>query len=118
MEHAAPFEFWQFVDIDETLSTYKEFFQRYGYAPKGEVAMKTQFQINGRQYSSIAAYCALGLLAYRVVEGSINAEIFQSFLEVEVSDSIIPGMIGLFDNAAIHHTPIVRGTMMSVGLFH
>jgi transposase len=111
MRNAAPFDFWQFVDIDETLSTYKEFFQRYGYAPKGEVALKTQFQINGKQYSAIAAYSALGLLAYRVVEGSINSEIFQSFLEVEVADGLFPGMIGLFDNAAIHHTPMVRGTM-------
>ena len=111
MEHAAPLEFWQFVDIDETLSTYKDFFQRYGYAPKRELAMKTQFQINGHQYSSIAAYSALGPLAYRVVEGSINAEIFRSFHELEVAESIIPGMLGLFDNAAIHHTPLVRGTM-------
>ena len=111
MDNAAPFDFWRFVDIDETLSTYKEFFQRYGYAPKGEVALKTQFQIDSRQYSAIAAYSALGVLAYRVVEGSINAEIFQSFLEIEVAAGILPDMIGLFDNAAIHHTPVVRGTM-------
>ena len=43
MEHAAPFNFWQFVDIDETLSTAKDFFQRYGYAPIGGIALKTQF---------------------------------------------------------------------------
>ena len=78
MENAAPFDFWRFVDIDETLSTHKEFFQRYGHAPKGVVALKAQFQIDSRQYSAIAAYSALGVLAYRVVEGSINAEIFRN----------------------------------------
>lgn len=114
MDTAGPFDGFRFVDIDETLSTYKEFFQKYGYAPQGEIALKTQFQVDGRQYSSIAAYSSIGLLAYRVVEGSINADIFQSFLENEVAESVLPDMIGLFDNAAIHHTPIVRGCMEEV----
>jgi hypothetical protein len=43
MDSAAPFHGARFVDIDESLSTQKEFFQRYGYAPKGERALKTQF---------------------------------------------------------------------------
>lgn len=114
MRNAAPFNHFRFLDIDETLSTYKEFFQKHGYAPKGQVALKTQFQIDGRQYSSIAAYSSIGLIAYRVVEGCINADIFQSFLENEVNQGMLPGMIGLFDNAAIHHTPIVRGCMEEV----
>ena len=114
MDTAGYYDGSRFLDIDETQSSYKEFFQRYGYAPKGDVALKTQFQINGRQYSSIAAYSSIGLIAYRVVENSINAEIFQSFLENEVAQSMFPDMIGLFDNAAIHHTPQVRGCMEEV----
>ena len=55
MDSAAHFNGARFVDTDESLSNYKEFYQRYGCAPKGERALKTQFQINGRQYSSIAA---------------------------------------------------------------
>jgi hypothetical protein len=43
MDSAAPFHGARFVDIDERLSTYQEFFQRYSYAPKGERALKTQF---------------------------------------------------------------------------
>ena len=81
MDTAGYYHGSRFLDIDETLSSSKEFFQRYGYAPKGDVALKTQFQMNGRQYSSIAAYSSIGLIAYRVVESSINAEISQSFLE-------------------------------------
>ena len=45
------------------------------------------------------------------MEGSINAEIFQSFLENEVAQAVLPEMIGLFDYAAIHHTPLVKGAM-------
>ena len=82
--------------------------------PSITLMRQTQFQIDGRQYSSIAAYSSIGLIAYRVVEGCINAEIFQSFLEEEVNQGMLPGMKGLFDNAAIHHTPIVRGCMEEV----
>lgn len=114
MENVAPFHYSLLVDIDETLSTWKEFLQRYGYAPKGQVALKTQFRIDGRHYSSICAYSPIGLIAYRVVEGSINAEIFQSFLQNEVAQALVPGMVGLFDNAAIHHTPVVRGIIENV----
>ena len=100
MNNAAPFEAFRFLDIDETLSTYKEFFQKYGYAPAGEVALKTQFQINGRQYSSIAAYSAIGLIAYRVVEGCTNAEVFQSFLDNEVNDGML---FNYFTNSFLHN---------------
>ena len=114
LENAAPFHGSRFLDIDGTLSTYKEFFQRYGYAPKGQQASKTQFKFDDKQYSSIAASSSVGLLAYRVVEGCINAAIFQSLLEVEVTQGILPNMVGLFDNAAIHHTALVRGCMEEV----
>ena len=114
MNRCAPFHYSRFVDIDETLSTWKEFLQRHGYAPKGEVALKTQFRINGKHYSSICAYSAVGVLAYRVVEGYIDCLVFQSFLENEVVDGLPPNMICLLDNAAIHHTPMVRGTIHNV----
>ena len=114
MNKCAPFHYSRFVDIDETLSTWKEFLQRHGYAPRGEVALKTQFRINGKHYSSICAYSAVGVLAYRVVEGYIDGLVFQSFLENEVVNGVPPGMICLLDNAAIHHTPMVRGTIHNV----
>ena len=114
MNNMGHIHYTRIVDVDETLSTWKEFLQRYGYAPKGEVAVRTQFQINGKHFSSVCAYSAIGLIAYRVVEGSINAETFQSFLEFDLKDAVLPGMVGLFDNAAIHHTPAVREIMEDV----
>jgi hypothetical protein len=93
MHNAAPFSHFHFLDMNEILLTCKEFFQRHGYAPKCQVSLKIQFQIDGRQYSSIAAYFSIGLIAYRVVEGCINAQIFQSFLDDEVNQGMLPGMI-------------------------
>ena len=57
MDTAGYYDGHRFLDIDETLSSYKEFFQRYGYAPKGDVALKTQFQINGRQENESSQNC-------------------------------------------------------------
>ena len=68
------------VDVDETTSSQKEFLHRYGCAPRGKVAVKTQFHINGRSFSSICAYSPVGVLAFKIVEESINSEIFKSFL--------------------------------------
>ena len=49
-----------------------------------------------------------------VVEGSIDSEIFKSFLTDEVADALVPGMVGLLDNAAINHTQEVRDVMENV----
>lgn len=77
------------IDVDETLSTWKEILQRYGYAPEGEIAVRMQFQINGQHYSSICAYSAIGFLAYRVVQGFINARTSKSFLKEEESEVVL-----------------------------
>lgn len=114
LRRMGPFAHTRILDIDETLSTAKEFFQRYGYSPKGKVACKTQFGINGKHFSAICAYSSMGVLAYRVKEGMFDSAEFSDFLEVEVNDSLLPGMVGLFDNAKIHHTAEARSVMERV----
>ena len=114
MARVAPVHYSRLVDVDETTSSQKEFLQRYGYAPRGQVAVKTQFHINGRSFSSICAYSPIGVLAFKIVEGSINSEIFKSFLENELAAALLPNMVGLFDNAQIHHTAPVRGIMEQI----
>lgn len=42
MDTAGYYDGFRFLDIDEKQSSYEEIFQRYGYAPKSEVALKTQ----------------------------------------------------------------------------
>jgi transposase len=114
LNNVAPFHFATLVNIDETLSTPKEFLIKYGYNLRGKIAEKTQFKINDKHYSAIVAYSPLGVLAYKIVEGTIDNIIFESFVENELANSITPNMIGLFDNAKIHHTQIVRETLNRV----
>lgn len=114
LERVGPYEHTRLVDIDETLSTAKEFNQRYGYAAVGDVAFKTQFTVNGKHYSSVVMYSPMGVLAYRVKEGIFDADEFESFLENEVAAALLPGAFGLFDNAAIHKTTEVRNALERV----
>ena len=111
------------VDVDETTSSQKEFLQRYGYAPRGQVAVKTQFHINGRSFSSICAYSPVGVLAFKIVEESINSEMLINFLlllkifsslNIELAAAFLPNMVGLFHNAQIYHTAPVRGIMEQI----
>jgi hypothetical protein len=53
------------------------FYKRYGYAPHDQVAGKTQFHFNGRSFSPICAYSSIGVIAFKIVEGSINSEAFK-----------------------------------------
>lgn len=106
-----PYQHTRIVDVDETLSTVEEFLSKYGYAPRGEVAYRTQFCINGDHYSSVVAYTAIGVLTYRVKKGIFDAENFTDFSEKEVADAILPNMVGLVDNAAIHKTAGTRNAM-------
>jgi transposase len=108
MENAGPFDMSRLVDIDETATTAKEFLERHGYSPIGEIAQRPQFAINGEAYSAIVAYSAIGVLCYRVVQGSINSDIFKAFIENEVANTITPNMVGLLYNAKMHHTQDVR----------
>jgi hypothetical protein len=47
MARVAPVHYIRLVDVDETTSTQKEFLQRYGYAPRCQVAVKTQLISTG-----------------------------------------------------------------------
>ena len=63
MEAIGSYPDYVLCDIDETLSTAKEFLQRRGYAPRGNPAFKTQFEINGKHYSAVVAYTPYGVIA-------------------------------------------------------
>jgi hypothetical protein len=111
LKRAAPFFYNRFVDVAETLSSKKKFMERYGYAPTEELALRSKFCINGKQYNAICAYSPIGVLAYRVFQGVIDIKAFQSFLENDVNNSVLPDMIGLLDYPTIPYPQGVRNAM-------
>jgi hypothetical protein len=92
------------IDIDETAASSKEFYNKYGWAPRGERHITTQFYIGGRHFSVIAAYCTLGFVCWRVVEGTYGANEFISFLEEDLKPYIDEMSFGIIDNSQTHKT--------------
>ena len=63
--------------IDETASSPDQILEKYGYAIEGQRNVRTQFKIGSRRYSAIAAYSTRGFRHWKVVEGSVNQEVYQ-----------------------------------------
>jgi hypothetical protein len=95
------------VDIDEMASNPESFHEKYGWAPRGEDALKMQIRIGERSYSVIAAYTTAGFLVWEihdVTNGGINEEVFQEFLFNRLQHVLSNDSFGLIDNATIHRT--------------
>ena len=114
IDHVARVEYYEdiswvdpfkFVDIDEMSSSPKEFFQKYGYAPIGEPAIKYQIVLNGKTYCVICAYTPLGFIAWEIYENeTVNAEKFRSFLRNRLRPMLIEGSFPIIDNWSGHKT--------------
>jgi len=100
----APFDPTRFKDIDECSISPKAFESRYGYAPVGRPALRTQIFIGTRSFSVICIVGYEGVEAWKVHEGMINGEIFETFITDHVAPIILAGDYGILDNAAIHKT--------------
>lgn len=114
MERVAFVQPHQWVDIDETASSSAQHREKYGYAPKGEKAMRTQFRIGGRHFSAIAAYTIGGFLCWNIVEGSFGSDQFQTFLRNTLAPLLLSGQCLLVDNAKIHKTQASLATLDAV----
>jgi transposase len=104
LEDTAFVDPFRWVDIDELPASAKHFEEKYGYAPRGEDAIRMQIQIEGRQYSVIAAYSPNGFICWDIIEGSVDSQIFVRFMRETLADYLIPSNVALLDNAAIHRS--------------
>ena len=90
------------VSVDEChFST--RLFPRYGYSPVGDpcpLRRKLRVRGDGRSISLIMAICSDGSLSTRCIHGSVNRNIFRSW----VSECNLPrNSVLLLDNCSIHH---------------
>lgn len=81
MDDVAHREVASLIFCDETLTTNKEYFEKYGWGLIGEKCMKTQFVLCGEHFSVFALYCQDGFLAWKILKGDNTAECFQDFME-------------------------------------
>ena len=92
--------------IDETCIYFEEA-PRYGYSRKGErcVHMRKQPQRTGKVTLIMAISESRGVVAYKVVKGSVNASVFASFVD---SIDARRGSVAILDNVSFHKTAVVR----------
>ena len=91
------------IFMDETLTTNKDYLEKYGWGLTGGKCIKTQFVLCGHQFSVFALYCDQGFIVWKILEGINTAENFQEFME-ECREVIPEGSHFILDNSSLHLT--------------
>lgn len=111
LQKIAAFDPGVLVDIDETLSTQKEFERKYGWSPEGEEAIQYQIRVADRAFSTIAAYTVKGFIAWAIYEGSVTSTEVQHFLTYRLQPALMQDNVGVLDNATVHKTADCQDTL-------
>ena len=101
------------VDIDGSVETADEFYTKFGWSPVGEECNRTQFNIGGKTFAVLGAYCQTGFLHWKIFDGTVSDDDVATFVE-ELRTRLPPNSFGLFDNASNQRTPLARNRMEAV----
>ena len=107
--------------LDETGSDKRSEHRKFGYHLRGITPTSYKLAIRGKRMSCIAAMSTRGIEDVDIYEGSINGEIFSSF----IARSLVPLLqpfdgknsrsVVLMDNASIHHVEQVATLIQNTG---
>jgi len=87
----------------------------YAYAPRGERAVSSEPGGNGTRLSVIGALSMAGFLGGLEVEGTVNGDVFEAFVEQILVPQLKPGKIVLLDNVSFHHRESMRDLIEATG---
>ena len=102
------------IDIDESSCSPDQFYDNFGWAPKGKPAIRYQYVISGRSFTTIAAYSIFGFLQWEIYEGPVTGDQVIDFMDRFMRPTVTPDSILLFDNAKIHTRYDVELTLAEV----
>lgn len=91
----------RFVFVDES-GVNTAMTRRYGRAPRGERAHDSAPRNYGTHTSVIGAMGLRGLVAALTVEGAVDAEVFNAYLERVLAPRLRPGDVVVLDNLGAH----------------
>ena len=74
-------------------------------APRGERAYVTEPFHHGSNISVIGALGVHGVCAPMIIEGAINSEVFELYVQHLLVPSLRPGNLVLLDNVKFHYSP-------------
>lgn len=87
----------------------------YGYAPRGDRAVSYEPGGKGTRLSLIGALSMEGFLGGLEVEGTVNGDVFEVFVEQVVVPHLGPGKLVLLDNIAFHRRDSIRELIEAQG---
>jgi transposase len=80
----------------------------YGYAPCGKRAVSYEPGGKGHRLSLIGALSFEGFLGGLEIEGSVNGDVFEAFVEQVLVPQLRPGKVVIWDNVSFHRRESLR----------
>jgi len=100
--------------LDESGSTIA-LTSRYGRAPKGERASGSAPRHRGKNTTLLASLSLAGMGASMIIEGAVNAAVFEVYVEQILVPSLSKGQIVVMDNLSVHKRKRVRQLIEACG---
>lgn len=110
----APLDTTRFIFIDET-SIHTAMTRRYARAPRGQRAYGTVPRNRGPNLSLLGALGVRGMVAAMTVEGAVDTETFDIFVQRILVPALQPEDIVLLDNLGVPHASCIEGAVKAVG---
>jgi transposase len=104
----------RFVFLDET-ATPTSLTRLRARAPRGERAISTVPRRRWQSVTLLASVSTRGMGPAMVLNGAINREAFDAFVEQSLLPTLVPGQIVILDNLAVHKSPRARTLIEGAG---
>jgi DDE superfamily endonuclease len=104
----------RFVFLDETAMP-TSLTRLRARAPRGERAIGTVPRRRWQSVTLLASLSTRGMGAAMVLDGAINREAFDAYVEQSLLPTLRPGQIVILDNLAVHKSPRARALIEGAG---
>ena len=98
------------IFLDESAANEKSAHRKYGWGPIGTTPHIYSPIKRSERWSVLPAYAADGFIAWQIIQGSFNAELFNDFVRDQVLPQCnpFPGpkSVIIMDNAPIHRNKV------------
>lgn len=102
------------IFIDETWAK-TNMARRRGRAPRGQRLVDKTPHGHWKTTTLIAALGLTGMRCSTVVDGAVNADVFEAFVEQVLVQSLRPGDVVVMDNLSSHKRPRIREMIEAAG---
>jgi transposase len=104
----------RFVFLDET-ATPTSLTRLRARAPRGKRAIGTVPRRRWQSVTLLASLSTRGMGPAMLLDGAINRDAFEAYVEQRLLPTLVPGQIVLLDNLAVHKSPRARSLIEGAG---